>query len=45
MDADGVVLPLPNDQWLGRKQRLDELGGSPVTQVVRSDKSVAGSGE
>ncbi len=45
MDADGVVLPLPNDQWLGRKQRLDELGGPPVSQPVRSDERVVGSGE
>ena len=44
-DADGVVLPLPNDLWLGRKQRLDGLGGSPVPQPIRSDEKVAGSDE
>jgi WD40 repeat protein len=45
MDADGVVLPLPNDEWLRRKQRLAELGGSPAPQPVRSDERAAGSDE
>ena len=44
-DADGVVLPLPNDQWLDRKQRLDELGGPPVPQPIRSDERLAESDE
>ena len=45
MDADGVVLPLANEQWQRRKQQLTELGGSPVELEVQSDSSVAGSGE
>ena len=44
-DADGVVLPLANDRWLARKQRLDELGGPPVPRVVQSANSIAGNVE